>query len=280
MSFLDRIATANVCDFDQFLPFDALGARIGWVRRDLVHRFARYAPTLTVEADRLRLDSSLDRPARRTAAMDMVARDLARQGLTDPWRGESYPVGTRFGETLFEIERAAASLFGIRTYGVHLVGYIEGPDGLRIWVPRRAKNRPTFPGLLDNTVAGGQPAGLSLTDNLIKECHEEASIPPALALKARPVSAITYNMADRFGVKIEAIFVYDLALAPDFTPVNRDGEVEDFRLLPAAEVMASVEHGESFKFNCALVLLDFFVRHGLITPAHPDYLAIISGLRQ
>jgi hypothetical protein len=210
----------------------------------------------------------------------MVARDLARQGLTDPWRGESYPVGTRFGETLFEIERAAASLFAIRTYGVHLVGYVEGLDGPRIWIPRRAKDRPTFPGLLDNIVAGGQPAGLGLIDNLVKECDEEASIPAALARTARAVSAVTYNMADRTGIKTEAIFVFDLALAPGFVPVNRDGEVEDFRLLPVAEVMALVEHGESFKFNCALVLIDFFVRHGLIAPDHPDYLAILCGLRQ
>ena len=35
-----------------------------------------------------------------------------------------------------------------------------------------------------------------------------------------------------------------------------------------------------FKFNCNLVLIDFFVRHGLIGPEDPDYVAICRGLRR
>ena len=34
-----------------------------------------------------------------------------------------------------------------------------------------------------------------------------------------------------------------------------------------------------FKYNCNLVLIDFFVRHGLYGPDDPDYLAVVQGLR-
>jgi hypothetical protein len=40
-----------------------------------------------------------------------------------------------------------------------------------------------------------------------------------------------------------------------------------------------VAETNDFKYNCNLVLIDFFVRHGLVDPADPDYLAIVKGLR-
>jgi hypothetical protein len=45
-------------------------------------------------------------------------------------------------------------------------------------------------------------------------------------------------------------------------------------------VAETVERTREFKFNCNLVLIDFFVRHGLIGPEHPDYLAIVEGMRR
>jgi hypothetical protein len=39
-----------------------------------------------------------------------------------------------------------------------------------------------------------------------------------------------------------------------------------------------VEAGDDFKFNCALVVIDFLIRHGLIAPDHPDYVALVRGL--
>ena len=52
------------------------------------------------------------------------------------------------------------------------------------------------------------------------------------------------------------------------------------RLMAVPEVAAIIESGWSFKFNCALVAIDFMVRHGLIGPDHPDYLEICRGLRR
>jgi hypothetical protein len=44
--------------------------------------------------------------------------------------------------------------------------------------------------------------------------------------------------------------------------------------------MDRVATTRDFKFNCNLVLIDFFVRHGLIGPDDPDYEAICRGLRR
>ena len=44
-------------------------------------------------------------------------------------------------------------LLGIRQYGVHMNGYIYDVDNeLKMWIGRRSPTKPTYPGMLDNTV--------------------------------------------------------------------------------------------------------------------------------
>ena len=53
------------------------------------------------------------------------------------------------GETnhVFDIERSAAALFGLVTYGVHMTVFEKGGDGtIRIWTPTRAKTKQTYRG--------------------------------------------------------------------------------------------------------------------------------------
>ncbi len=279
MSYRDHVRRCNQWQTAQFMPFDVAGRHVGWFRRDWLDHITGFTEILSVSADRLRLSDRLDGPAARTAAMRQVVRALTDRGLTLPWRDEPYPVGTRFGENLFEIERAGAPGFGIRAYGIHVNGYVRRDDEISMWIPRRAADRAVAPGKLDNMIAGGQPAGLGLMENLIKEADEEASVSSNLACRARPVGALGYRMAVDQGLRVDVLFLFDLELPADFVPAARDGEVEDFRLLPISEVMAIVDQSDDFKFNCNLVLIDFFVRHGLIGPDHPDYLELIAGLR-
>ena len=42
--------------------------------------------------------------------------------------------------------------------------------------------------------------------------------------------------------------------------------------------MATVRDTCEFKDNCNLVLIDFFIRHGLIDEAHPGYVKMKQGL--
>jgi hypothetical protein len=63
-------------------------------------------------------------------------------------------------------------------------------------------------------------------------------------------------------------------------PVPRDGEVEGFELMGVEEVRVALAEGR-FKPNCSVVLLDFLVRHGVLTPENEsDYVEIVSRLHR
>ena len=51
-------------------------------------------------------------------------------------------------------------------------------------------------------------------------------------------------------------------------------------LWPVAAVLDRVRETMDFKFNCSLVLMDFFIRHGVIDPdTEPDYQRLVAGLQ-
>ncbi len=279
MSFLDRIAACAVFDPSAYLPFRACGLTVGRVRPGTADRLRQFPEVFRVSDEALDLAPELADCEARTAAVDRVVRQLAAQGVVAGWREEPYPVGTSYGgPVLFTMERAAVPLFGVCAYGVHVNGYVRYGDRIDMWIARRSPDKPTAPGKLDQMVAGGQPAGITLARNLIKESAEEAGVPPGLAARARPVGAITYRTERREGLRDDVLFNYDLELATDFRPANRDGEIAEFLLWPIERVREIVRDTDDFKFNCALVVIDFLVRHGYIAPDHPDYVDILKGL--
>jgi 8-oxo-dGTP pyrophosphatase MutT (NUDIX family) len=134
------------------------------------------------------------------------------------------------------------------------------------------------PGKLDHLVAGGQPYGLGLMENVVKEAGEEAGVPPDLAATARPVGAIRYICERPEGLRNDVAFCFDLELPADFQPEPDGVEVESFNLWPVEEVLQRIRTTDDFKFNVALVNLHFALRHGLLTPdAEPEYQAIVEG---
>ncbi len=281
MSFLDHIERCNAHDLAPFRPWFIGATRTGWVHRDFAPVLAR-RPDLFVPVDAgWRLSDRLATPDARTEAVEAFLRDLARDGWFSAWRDERYPVTSDFQQpAMMAMERAAVPFFGIRAFGVHLTGYVRRRDGLHIWVPRRSRTKSTYPGMLDNTVAGGQPEKLGLLENIIKECFEEASIPAEIARRAQPVGAITYCYQSGMELKPDVQYVFDLELLDGFECRSNDGEAESFELWPVADVVARVRDTVDFKYNCNLVLIDFFVRHGLIAADDPDYFAIVAGLRR
>ena len=72
----------------------------------------------------------------------------------------------------------------------------------------------------------------------------------------------------------------DLIQARDFQPKNNDGEFVSFSLEEAGHVIDIARKGDDFKFNVNLVLIDFGLRHGIISPDHPDYLALTTGIHR
>ena len=280
MSYLDHIKACNTYDLTHFRPFLIDGARVGWVRTEFMGRLSAFTDVFRVAEDVVSLAPALAEPAARTEAVAEVLGRLVTAGALQPLRGEDYPVGFGWGgPELMRLDRAAVPCFGIRAHGLHVNGVVRAADGLKMWIGRRAADKPVAPGKLDNMVAGGQPVGLSLAANLLKEADEEAGIPAALAARAVPVGAISYCMEGGDGLKRDVQFCYDLDLPPDFRPVNRDGEMSGFALMPIAEVAARVRDTDDFKFNVNLVIIDFLLRHGLLGPDdQPDYLALVSGL--
>jgi isopentenyldiphosphate isomerase len=265
MSFLDRIDECNAHDLANFRPFLVGGARFGWVRHALAVRLAEFGSVFAVDDDAVRLSDRLTDFRARTDAVDKVVRVLEAEKIVTGRRDEFYPVGTGFAAPpLLAIERAAVPHFGLRAYGVHMNGYVRRKDGIHMWIGRRAKGKHTYPGMLDNTVAGGQPMGIGLMENLIKECKEEAAIPKELALRAHGVGAITYCAEAPDGLKPDVQFCYDLELPEDFTPENTDGEIDEFMLWPIARVAEIVRNTREFKFNCYIVMIVLLVIYCLL----------------
>ena len=181
---------------------------------------------------------------------------------------------------MFNIERSGASLLGVVTYGVHMTAYtrVESASyGIKLWVPRRAKGKQTYPGMLDNTVAGGMATGETPLECIVRECEEEASLPAELVrenLKAHGTVTYLYLRGENAGgetglVQPECQYVYDLELPEETVCKPNDSEVEEFYLLGVEEVKEALGKGQ-FKPNCALVILDFFIRWGVLTKENEE----------
>ncbi|GAA5895233.1 hypothetical protein JCM6882_006623 [Rhodosporidiobolus microsporus] len=148
----------------------------------------------------------------------------------------------------------------------------------------------SWPSMLDNTVAGGITAGDTPRHSIIRECAEEASLPPSfVAPRIQAAGVLVYNYRTAEGyIQPEVQYVYDLKLPPPEqgegavkpTTNPEDGEVESFELLELEEVVKRMVDGE-FKPNCALVLIDFFLRRGLLTfESDARFLEIATRLRR
>lgn len=279
MSLLDRLHHCNLSDLAGLRPWSIDGREIGWLRDDVAETLRRFPSVFLVDDDHVSLQPHLDRFDYRTAAIGEVARALLELGVVQGWRNEAFAVAAQYGdEPLLRLERAAVPVFGVKAYGVHLNGFTRVPDGIRLWVGRRADNRPIEPGKLDNMVAGGLPYGLDPLRNLIKECAEEAGLSEQMARQAKPVGAISYRMLHQGFLRQDTMFVYDLEVPADFHPTNTDGEIAEFHLMTLDEVTAILQDSEAFKFNVAPVVIDFMVRHGHLTPDMSGYSDLAIGL--
>lgn len=281
MSYFRHVAACNPPVQEIFWPWRVDDAVVGWVRPEFVAQLNRFPEVFQFGDRELRLAPGLRGFAARSAALEEAARELAAAGVTPAFMDEPYAVTPGGREAaLCVVDRAAAAYFGVRSFGQHLNGFVRRPDGIHMWIGRRARDRLLFPGALDNMVAGGLPHSLGLEQNLVKECQEEAGVPGELAGKAVPVGVVSYNRVAKRGFRRDVLYCYDLELPDGFVPENTDGEVEEFMLLPLAEVAAIVRETDEFKLNCNLVVIDFLIRHGWLDPQSPEYLDLVQGLRQ
>lgn len=227
---------------DRALPVDAPLERVG-------ERYIWQAANLT--------------SGQRSATLQRIAEELRDQGLITGWRDEAYSCwGYRDDPwpypqwELFRLERAAFRYFGLRSHAAHVHGI--SAEGL-MWCGRRALDKATDPGLLDNLAAGGIPAGEEPADCAAREVFEEAGLvrtpsdrigPPIEVVTERPVPE---------GWHSERLFVWCLMIEPGERPANHDGEVSEYLELDPTTVIALIQDG-LFTHDAACAIAAHFSR--------------------
>jgi len=280
VSLIDRLDECARFTPENYRPLIVCGQALGRVDHAFADALAQYPGVFDVGNDAVVLSDRLATANDRTEAVASLLEQLRAQGMFPGWRGEHYPVSESFyAPPLLTVERATVPRFGTMGYGVHLNGYVRKDDTLHMWIGKRSMQKQTGPGKLDQIVAGGQPVGLSVRDNLMKECAEEAGMPPALAEMAVPVGTVSYLTERAEGLRHDVLFNYDVELPEAFEPVPTDGEVDAFYLWPIDDVMARIRETDDFKFNAAVVIIDFAIRHGCLHPDAPDYIAVTEAIR-
>lgn len=195
--------------------------------------------------------------------------------------------GARYEKPVW-VERFSANLFGITTRGAHLVAYTTAAEGMKIWIPRRSPHLYTYPNMLDATVAGGVKSGVPPFQTIVEEADEEASLPADLVRSlARSRGVISHmgltgkGFSGEQGLVVpDYIYVYDIELPRDIVPKPHDDEVSAFTCMTVEQVQAALLN-EEFKPDSAAVLIDFLIRHGIITADNePDFVEISMRLHR
>jgi 8-oxo-dGTP pyrophosphatase MutT (NUDIX family) len=265
--FLRHFQNCHHHDINKFAPFYIGATRYGWVTKELGLHLPRAMNFFRPYKGGITLAAQLDHFTNRSDALGFAATWLAAH-YGDELRLEMYPIVHEWGdEPLAQLDRAAVPWFGVPSFGVHVNGFVRTSKGIHLWIGERAMDRLIDPGKLDNIVGGGQPIGLTIEQNMFKECEEEANIVPSMARNAKLVRQLSYRVERAHGLRDEQLFIFDLELPDAFVPRNIDGEVAAFHFMPAAEVAAIIRDTDRFKFNCTLVIIDFLHRFGLLDPA-------------
>ena len=274
-----RLVRAGAWPAARLRPFAVDGVALGVVDDDRAARLARF-DCFRVTAKEVALDARLATAPARSAAIAEVAAVLRGEGALPAWRDELVAVALELGDApVFLIERGAARYFGVATYAAHVNGVTQAGGEPRMWLARRSLQKAVDPGLLDNLVGGGIGAAFRVDETVIKEAWEEAGIEPALARRSRPAGVLHSRRAMSDGVQREVLFVHDLALPPDFVPVNQDGEAIEHRLVSLAEAAHAISATASpheVTPDASLVVLDYLLRQGAIRPDQPRYRAIAA----
>ena len=179
-----------------------------------------------------------------TPALAQLADALRAAGLAHVWRDEQLPVAAPDGRVLGTVERAVVRPLGIPTRAVHLVGWT--PAG-RQWVQQRSHAKANDPGMWDTLMGGMVPASDSLEEALARETWEEAGLRlqqlQDLAWGGQVHTSRPSSAGDGGYVR-ETIDWYRCTVPLGIEPANQDGEVQQFRAMPAGPLRERLLAGD------------------------------------
>ncbi|KAF9880343.1 hypothetical protein CkaCkLH20_02297 [Colletotrichum karsti] len=166
-------------------------------------------------------------------------------------------------------------IFGVATSGAHLNVYTNTEEGVKVYVSTRPEVHPNFPGLLDQIVAGGFTPDRhgTIKDCISQESKQEAKGLPKdsnARIKGYPCIQFFDIRDDRWekghaslpepGIRKP----YDLEVTPDEAIAIKPKEGQQrFELMTIEEIVATLRNGD-WKPNCALIMIDFMIRHNLM----------------
>jgi 8-oxo-dGTP pyrophosphatase MutT (NUDIX family) len=229
------------------------GARIGSVESELFGRLPAVLRSRVVEPMRSDSQAGWRIRGELTASLHELALAMREAGLAHVWRDEQLAVTDEPGHVLGTVERAVVRPLGIATHAVHLAGYAPGGDH---WIQQRSFAKANDPGMLDTLVGGMVPASDSLDQALARETWEEAGLQLERVEQLRQGGALTIRRPSDSGFGgyvVERIDWYRCVVPAGVVPVNQDGEVQEFRRMPAEEVLARLLQDE-FTLEAAMIL--------------------------
>lgn len=298
-SILSRIQELDATRHaSSYLGFVVHSQCVGQVHRDLVELLLEHSSSLFERRNgALHLSCKMNDKDEMTVAMETATQVLIDHKIIPKRHRDVYPLsipGSHNKPIGGVMNRNAAPYFGITSVGVHLLCYekehAQQQNDVSLWMAQRSPNKTHFPSLWDPTVAGGQPAHSSLWDNLVKEAGEEAGIrPDQLHRQAKSVSCLSQMTSKPDGtcLKQSLYYCWELQVGTNngnmpFEPRAVDGEVAQFELWNSATLLKEVQSKSSrLRPAMRLVVTDFLIRHGIITPDTTDeYAAIQSALHR
>jgi len=187
-------------------------------------------------------------------SLDGLAQALKSSGLVPTWREERLAVSDEQGRAVASVERGAARWLGITVQSVHLVGVVPG---VGIWVQQRAWDKAEDPGRWDTLMGGTVAWGESVHATLRRETAEEAGLDldGLLGLVDHGVIDVARpgNDANQWTYHADRIHCFGAQVPVGSQPMNTDGEVAQFALLPTADLERWIEE-DRFTVDAANVL--------------------------
>ena len=141
--FRKRVAECNEItaeDIAGYVPLVVAGVPVGLMQEFFAEELTRHGAGIfarSSDGTSVHMDAEGKMtPEERTEFAAGVMEALRDAGVVGGWRDELFPVSAGYGDSpLMLVERATASLLGIRAYGVHINGFVRLPNGeLELWV--------------------------------------------------------------------------------------------------------------------------------------------------